>query len=204
MARKRKTEINEPNSMASVSEMDPPEEESPGKKGRSTKKQSQVRTNSVAKGALAPFALLISFLMFVGLALLFFMRPTSSSLVEPQKKESLRIYLNITSSEFATEGSAAGSLDVCRGTRDFPQIDKAVIYVSDSNNKPLASIPITDASSKEDSTCKYELELKKLPTFPGAKLNIYVQFGFGASNTFLVDVGSRPPYKKVNIRLTLG
>lgn len=204
MARKRKTDDIEPTSSSSVSEKDSSEEGFSKKEGRSRKKESQVRNKPAEKGALAPFALLISFLMIAGLALLFFMRPTSSSLVEPQNKESLRIYLNITSAGFATEGSASGSLDVCRGTRDFPQIDKAVVYVSDSNNNPLASIPISEASSKEDSTCKYELEVMKLPTFPGSKLNIYVQFGFGASNTFLVDVGSRPPYKKVNIRLTLG
>ena len=204
MARKRKTEDVEANSSSFVSQNDPSEEEKSRKKGRSSKKKALVRNKPAEKGSLAPFALLISFLMIAGLALLFFMRPTSSSLVEPQKKESLRIYLNITSAGFATEGSASGSLDVCRGTRDFPQIGKAVVYVSDVNNKPITSIPISEASSKKDSTCKYQLEVEKLPTFTGSKLNIYVQFGFGASNTFLVDVGSKPPYKKVNIRLTLG
>jgi hypothetical protein len=156
------------------------------------------------KGSLSPFAFLITLLMLGGLSFLVTYKPTSSSLIEPKTNNALRILLSITNSDFATEGSASGSLDICRGTKDFPNIDKAVVYINDTNNRPLASIPVSEANSKDGSICKYELEAKSLPDFPGTKLNIYVQFNFGTSNTFLVDVGSEPPFKKVNIRLTLG
>jgi hypothetical protein len=143
-------------------------------------------------------------MMLTALVFSFFYRPVSSSFVAPKTNESLRIYLSITTSDFATEGSASGSLDICKGTRSFPNIDDAAVIVNDINNKQIGLVQVDEASSKSNSTCLYELRLQPVPVFSGTKLNVSVRFPFGDSNTFLVDVGSEPPYKKINIRLTLG
>lgn len=202
MARKRKTTDSEIVNSQELEVSLAAEKSAPeGKRGKKAWKKP---TSTSEKSSLSPFALLISILMVAGLLFMISYRPTSSSLIEPKPNDALRIFLNITNSEFATEGSASGSLTICDGTKDFPGIDKAVVYIQDTNNRPLASIPVSKATSKDGSTCKFELEAKGLPDFPGTKLNFYVQFGFGTSSTFLVDVGSEPPFKKVNIRLTLG
>lgn len=79
----------------------------------------------------------------------------------------MRIYLSITTADFATEGSASGSLDICKGTRDFPNIDDAAVIVNDINNKQIGLIKVEQASSKSNSTCLYELQLQPVPIFRG-------------------------------------
>lgn len=207
MARKKKLEEAE----NSVERSSPQSDDtvSPGKSKDSvkTKKEPKTRTKAVKasdRGSFAPFALTLALMMITALVFSVFYRPVSSSIIAPKTNESLRIYLSITTADFATEGSASGSLDICKGTRNFPNIDDAAVIVNDINNKQIGLIEVDQASSKSNSTCLYELQLQPVPIFSGTKLNVFVSFPFGNSNTFLVDVGSEPPYKKINIRLTLG
>ena len=190
MARKKKIEESEnsythidPNFEDVQLELEPEDKQISYKQNKKRPKTAKV----AERGTFAPFALTLGLMMIGALVFSIFYRPVSSSLIAPKTNESLRIFLSITTSEFATEGSASGSLEICRGTKEFPGIDKA-----------------TEAASKNMSTCLYELILEPVPDFPGTKLNVFVRFPFGDSNTFLVDVGSEAPYKKINIRLTLG
>lgn len=204
MARKKKESIAEQEfTLDTADESVEPEASSERKKAGKARKSREAGVAG-QKGAFSPFALVISIVAIGAVVFSIFYRPISSSLVAPKINESLRINLSITSNEFNTEGSASGSLNICSGTADFPNINKATVFISDTNGKSLGSIEVGEASSKNASTCKYNLELKEVSDFPGTKLNVFVRFSFGDSNTFLVDVGSEPPYKKVNVRLTLG
>ena len=207
MGRKKKLRETEhsvvhedPNSEVSLPEESPEEALAPRRRMRTKTKTPKTHE----RGSFAPFALTLSLMMIGALVFSIFYRPVSSSLIPPRTNEALRIFLNITTSEFATEGSASGSLEICKGTKEFPAIDKATVFVKDSNEKQIGAIAVKEATSKANSTCLYELTLQPVPNFPGTKLNVFVRFPFGDSNTFLVDVGSKPPYKKINIRLTLG
>jgi hypothetical protein len=204
MARKKKLEKVENSVERSSPQSDDTVSQGKSKDSIKTKKEPKTSTKAVKasdRGSFAPFALTLALMM---IAALVFYRPVSSSIVAPKTNESLRIYLSITTADFATEGSASGSLDICKGTRNFPDIDDATVIVNDIDNKQIGSIKVEQASSKSNSTCLYELQLQPVPIFSGTKLNVFVSFPFGNSNTFLVDVGSEPPYKKINIRLTLG
>jgi hypothetical protein len=207
VARKKKMEESE-NSVTHIDpnfedvqlELEPEDQQSSYKKNKTKPKTAK----TTERGSFAPFALTLGLMMIGALVFSIFYRPVSSSLVAPKINESLRIFLSITTSEFATEGSASGSLDICKGTKEFPGIDRATVFVKDTNEKEIGLISVKEAASKNNSTCLYELTLKPVPDFPGTKLNVFVRFPFGDSNTFLVDVGSQAPYKKINIRLTLG
>jgi hypothetical protein len=197
MARKKKESIAEQEfTLDTADESVEPEASSERKKAGKARKSREAGVAG-QKGAFSPFALVISIVAIGAVVFSIFYRPISSSLVAPKINESLRINLSITS-------NASGSLNICSGTADFPNINKATVFISDTNGKSLGSIEVGEASSKNASTCKYNLELKEVSDFPGTKLNVFVRFSFGDSNTFLVDVGSEPPYKKVNVRLTLG
>lgn len=161
------------------------------------------RNGSSAKSSLAPVSLILAVVMFAALFFSIFYRPVATEIVAPKVTDGLRIFLSITTDEFATEGSQSGSLDVCNGTKKFPNISGATVHVSDTNNKEIGKIPVLEAASKSENTCLYELQLNPVPEFLGTKLNLFVRFSFGDSSTFLVDVGSEPPFKKINIRLTL-
>ncbi len=160
-------------------------------------------TESSSKASLAPASLILAVVMLAAIVFSFFYRPVATDIVAPKVTEGLRIFLSITTDEFATEGSQSGSLDLCKGTKKFPNIGAATVHISDSNNKEIGKIPVVAAASKSENTCLYELQLNPVPEFIGTKLNLFVRFSFGDSSTFLVDVGSEPPFKKVNIRLTL-
>ncbi len=204
MARKKKESIAGGElALDTTEETVQPEPSNEPKKVRKTRK-SKGKGAAGQKGAFSPLALVIGIAAFGALVFSIFYRPISSSIVQAKLSESLRINLSITSSEFNTEGSAFGSLDICSGTANFPNINKANVFVNDINGKSLGSIEVGEASAKSASTCKYNLELKDVSDFPGTKLNVFVRFSFGDSNNFLVDVGGEPPYKKLNIRLTLG
>ena len=170
------------------------------KKPRSVNSVSSGKSNSSA----APFALLISFLLVIALGYSFLYRPASSLLIPSSVKDSIRINLDLTSSEFATEGEAAGSLDICKGSKSFPDLNKAVVKVLSLKDEPLGAVEVKEASSKVESTCKYKLDFIDVPKLEGTKLKFYVSFPFGDSGTFTLDVGKEPPYSEVNIRLTLG
>ena len=207
MARKKKLEEAENSVERSNPQSDDTDSQGKSKDAIKPGKKLKTRTKPVQtseRGSFAPFALTLALMMLTALVFSFFYRPVSSSIVAPKTNESLRIYLSITTSDFATEGSASGSLDICKGTRSFPNIDDAAVIVNDINNRQIGLVQVDEASSKSNSTCLYELRLKPVPVFSGTKLNVSVRFPFGDSNTFLVDVGSEPPYKKINIRLTLG
>jgi hypothetical protein len=155
------------------------------------------------KSSLAPASLILAFAMLAALVFSFFYRPVATDIVSPKVNNGLRIFLSITTDEFATEGSQSGSLEVCKGTKKFPNIGEATVHISDTNKKEIGKISVVEAASKTENTCLYEIQLDPVPNFSGTKLNLFVRFSFGDSSTFLVDVGSEPPFKKVNIRLTL-
>ncbi len=155
-------------------------------------------------GSFAPFAFLVSCLICITLIYSFFYRPVSSQVIEADLSSSLRVNLDITSLEFATEGSASGKLDICKGTNNFPGISSAQVKILNLQEKEIASLPTNDAYSKVGSTCKYKMELSEVPPFSGSKLRVFVRFPFGDSSTFTVEVGDKAPYRAVNIRLTLG
>lgn len=155
-------------------------------------------------GSFAPFVLLVSLFVCGALVYSFFFRPISSQVISADVKTSLRVNLDITSLEFATEGSASGNLSICKGTSNFPGISNAKVQILNLQGKELASLPLQDSYAKTGSTCKYRMELSDVPTFSGSKLRVFVRFPFGDSGTFTVEVGDKVPYRAINIRLTLG
>lgn len=155
-------------------------------------------------GSLAPYTFLVSLLICGTLVYSFFYRPISSQVISADVKTSLRVNLDITSLEFATEGSDSGNLSICKGTSNFPGIENAKIQILNLEDNELASLPLQEAYAKTGSTCKYKMELSEVPIFSGSKLRVFVRFPFGDSGTFTVEVGDKAPYRAINIRLTLG
>jgi len=179
-----------------------------------SKLESERKTSSARKnrtpdgqvrqsGAMAPFAVVISVVVLAAVLFSLFYRPMSSVLVAPDVSKDLRIRLSITTQEFATEGSSAGSLNVCEGTKTFPGISQAKVIVNDSKDQPVVVIPVKKATSKLNTTCYYELVTNDYKKFTGSKLKVSVQFPFGTSNIFTVDVGEQPPYGRIDVKLTL-
>lgn len=162
------------------------------------------RSKEKIPGSFAPFVFLVSLLVCVTLIYSFFYRPISSQVIDLEPSKSLKVNLDITSLEFATEGSASGSIDVCKGTKSFQGINNARVQILTLQGKEISSIAIEDAYSKIGTTCKYKMELAEVPSFSGSKLRVFVRFPFGDSGTFTVEVGDKIPYRAVNIRLTLG
>lgn len=155
------------------------------------------------KGAMAPLALVLSLVVIFAVFFSLFYRPVATQLVSPKASNALRVSLSISANEFITEGSDSGNSNICKGTKSFPNISKAIVYITDLNNKPIAEIVAGSATSKKSSTCYFELSTEKYKPFSGSKLKVFVRFSFGDSNIFNVDVGNSIPYNKINLRLSL-
>ena len=200
--RKKKENIEADSSSLNDGASDLIVEESSVDKEESVKKAAKQKDQRNA-GAMAPFAVVISFALLVAIVFSMFYRPGSSVLVTPDITTDLRVRLSITTQEFAAEGSSAGSLKVCESTKSFPGISQAKVIVNDSKDQPVAIIPVKQATSKAGTTCYFDLATKEYRKFTGSKLKVSVQFPFGTSNIFTVDVGNEPPYGRIDVNLTL-
>lgn len=167
------------------------------------KKRKKKQNSQRDPGGMAPIALIVSFAFILAIVFSLFFRPGSSLLVIPDITSDLKIRLSITTQEFATEGTSSGSLNICAGTKSFPGISQAKIVVNDYKDQTVAVIPIKKASSKDERTCYFDLATKDYKKFTGSKLKVSVQFPFGNSNVFTVDVGDKPPFGRIDVNLNL-
>lgn len=187
--------------MATVADLEITAEDKKAKKAEEKARRKELKSKN--RGAMAPLALVLSLVTLFAIFFSLFYRPVSTQLVTPEASSALRVLLSISANEFITEGSDSGNLTICRGTKSFPNISKAVVFITDTSNKPIAEIAAGDATSKKSSTCFFELSTEDYKKFTGSKLKVFVRFTFGDSNIFNVDVGNTIPYNKINLRLSL-
>ena len=155
-------------------------------------------------GAMAPFAIVLSLAMIVGVLFSFFYQAGSTTLVTPEVSTDLKVRISLTSIEFASEGASAGDLGICQGTPNLPNLGQARVIITDLQNQKVAELPLKSASSRVGTTCSYAVVATDYKKFSGSTLKVLVRFTFGDSNIFTVDVGDKPPYNFIDINLTLG
>lgn len=137
--------------------------------------------------------LLVSFFTTVYL-LTFSNRLTSN--IQVASNNLIQIQVEITSERYR-ESYAAGNKEVqdCSSEATFRDISNSTIHLNQLNNKSLGETKLGTATAFNYSKCVFNTSLEVKSDFNGGEVKVYVKFPFAQSETYVVDLGTEPPYK---------
>jgi len=107
----------------------------------------------------------------------------------------IRFQVEITSEKYR-ESYADGkaSPEYCDDISTYPGISNSTIFLINSNGTRLGESKLSNATSFNYSKCSFTPVLDLKNDFPGGEVKVYVQFPFAQSETYVVDLGTEPPY----------
>jgi hypothetical protein len=117
---------------------------------------------------------------------------TTDSAVDPY----IKVRVILESDSFSKQGT----LDVCSGTKELPNINKSQVFISQGSWQ--SKVAIGKGLLDNQGDCIYNVSVLPLSTFSGGDVNFSVVFPFGTSPVTTFDVGNSAPYEVALVRLS--
>ena len=117
---------------------------------------------------------------------------TTDSAIDPYVK----VRVTLASDSFITQGTT----DVCAGTEELPDLDKAEVLISQGSWK--SKVPIGEGLLDSQGDCIYTVSVLPISTFSGGKVVLSVVFPFGTSPATTFDIGDSAPYEVAAVRVS--
>jgi len=150
------------------------------------------------KVSLAPVGILTIFLSLTTLVFLFLTSFSDQHTFSPEQKPVIPTEIKLSAKQFLEFSNS----DVCDGKGVLAGLSKATLVVT--GNGWSKSEKLGSGSLNTQGQCIYTPSIDVPKSFSGGKVSASIIFSTAKSQQFPNDVGPYPPYKTVQISLSLG